>query len=40
MGFWDSLAEGSFKGLVSGVGEFAKDIRTAITGDQDIAVDI
>jgi hypothetical protein len=34
MGFWESLAEGSLKGLVGGIGDFAKDIRTAITGKE------
>lgn len=36
MGFWDSLAEGSFKGLLGGVGSLAKDVRTAITGKEAI----
>jgi hypothetical protein len=34
MAFWDSLAEGSFKGLLGGVGELSKDLRTAITGKE------
>lgn len=34
MAFWESLAEGSFKGLLDGVGELAKDLRTAITGKE------
>ena len=34
MAFWESLAEGSFKGLLGGVGELAKDVRTAITGKE------
>lgn len=34
MGFWESLAEGSFKGLLGGVGALAKDVRTAITGKE------
>jgi hypothetical protein len=34
MAFWESLAEGSLKGLVGGVGELFKDVRTAITGKE------
>lgn len=34
MAFWESLAEGSFKGLLGGVGSLAKDLRTAITGKE------
>jgi len=34
MGFWNALAEGSVTGLFKGVGEFAKDMRTAITGEE------
>lgn len=34
MGFWDSLAEGSFKGLLGGFGQLAKDVRTAVTGKE------
>lgn len=37
MGFWDSIAEGSFKGLLGGVGTLAKDIRTAITGKEPLS---
>lgn len=37
MGFWDSLAEGSFKGLLGGVGALTKDIRTAITGKEPLS---
>jgi len=32
--FWDKLAEGSVTGLLKGVGQFAKDVRTAITGKE------
>jgi hypothetical protein len=34
MAFWESLAEGSLKGLVGGVGTLFKDVRTAITGKE------
>jgi hypothetical protein len=34
MAFWDKLAEGGAKGLIGGVGEFVKDVRTAITGKE------
>ena len=37
MAFWEGLAKGSFEGLLSGVGSFAKDIRTAITGKEAIS---
>lgn len=34
MGFWEALAEGGVTGLFKGAGEFAKDIRAAITGEE------
>ncbi|MEO5366083.1 MAG: holin family protein [Magnetococcus sp. WYHC-3] len=37
MGFWDDLAEGGITGLFKGVGTFAKDIRTAITGKEPLS---
>jgi len=39
MAFWESLAEGSFKGLLSGAGDFVKDLRTAITGKEPMTVE-
>lgn len=39
MGFFDSLAEGTVTGLLKGVGMFAKDIRTAITGKEALSSD-
>lgn len=39
MGFWDSLAEGGVTGLFKGAGAFAKDIRTAITGDEPLTAE-
>lgn len=34
MSFWESLAEGTINGFMTGFGELAKDIRTAITGKE------
>ena len=34
MAFWDSLIAGGIKGMAEGIGSMAKDIRTAITGDE------
>lgn len=39
MAFWESLAEGSFKGLLSGAGDLVKDLRTAITGKEPMTSD-
>lgn len=39
MGFFDSLAEGTVTGLLKGVGSFAKDIRTAITGKEALSAE-
>lgn len=39
MAFWESLAEGSFTGLLKGAGSFIKDIRTAVTGKEAISSD-
>lgn len=39
MGFWDALAEGGVTGLFKGAGEFAKDIRTAITGAESLSAE-
>lgn len=36
MGFWDGLAEGGVTGLFKGAGDFAKSIRTAVTGKEPI----
>lgn len=33
-GFWGALAEGGVTGIFKGVGEFAKDIRAAVTGEE------
>lgn len=38
-GFWGALAEGGVTGLFKGVGEFAKDIRTAITGEESLTAE-
>ena len=32
MSFWEKFAKGGTEGLLGGMGEFVKDIRTAITG--------
>lgn len=34
MSFWGALAEGGISGLFKGAGEFAKDVRAAITGKE------
>jgi len=34
MAFWDSIVTGGVTGLLKGAGEFAKDVRTAITGKE------
>lgn len=34
MPFWEDMAKGGAEGLLKGVGTFAKDLRTAITGDE------
>lgn len=33
MAFWEDLAKGGASGLMSGIGELAKDIRQAVTGE-------
>ena len=37
MNFWSALAEGGVTGLFKGVGELAKDVRTAITGREPLS---
>ena len=39
MAFWDDLLAGGIKGMAEGVGSLAKDIRTAITGDEPLTAD-
>lgn len=34
MAFWEALAKGGITGLFEGVGELAKDLRTAFTGEE------
>ena len=34
MAFWDDIVSGGVTGLLKGVGAFAKDVRTAITGKE------
>lgn len=37
MPFWESLAEGTMSGFMSGIGDLFKDIRTAITGKEPLS---
>lgn len=37
MNFWAYIAEGGVSGLFKGVGELAKDVRTAITGKEPLS---
>jgi hypothetical protein len=39
MGFWDGITSGAVSGLLGGAGEFAKDIRTALTGEESITAE-
>lgn len=39
MAFWDSLIAGGIKGMAEGIGSMAKDIRTAITGDEPLTAE-
>jgi len=39
MAFFDSIAEGTVTGLLKGAGQFAKDVRTAITGKEALSSD-
>lgn len=34
MGFWDGITSGAVSGLLGGAGQFAKDIRAALTGEE------
>lgn len=37
--FWEDMAKGGAEGLLKGVGTFAKDLRTAITGDEPLSAE-
>lgn len=39
MAFWEGLLTGDIKGMAEGVGSLAKDIRTAITGDEPLTAE-
>ena len=39
MGFWDGLVSGGIKGMAEGIGSLAKDIRTAITGEDPLTAE-
>lgn len=39
MGFWDGLMEGGITGIAKGVGSLAKDLRTAITGEEPVTAE-
>ncbi|HSW36019.1 MAG TPA: 3TM-type holin, partial [Candidatus Limnocylindrales bacterium] len=34
MSFWEKITKGTAEGLLGGVGDFVKDVRTAITGKE------
>lgn len=39
MSFWSGLMEGGISGLAKGVGSLAKDLRTAITGEEPLTAE-
>jgi len=39
MSFWTDITSGAASGLLKGAGEFAKDVRTAITGKEPITAE-